>query len=116
MNWMVLIYALITVESSGINTAVGDYGKSIGCLQIQEGVIKDVNRIYTKEYTKMDRYGRHQSVEICKLYLTYWGSVYERNTGKEATYEVLARIWNGGPYGYKKEKTKVYWAKVKRYL
>tara|TARA_Y100000004_G_scaffold196755_1_gene267923 strand:+ start:4944 stop:5294 length:351 start_codon:yes stop_codon:yes gene_type:complete len=116
MNWMALIYALITVESSGNDTAVGDYGKSIGCLQIQKGVIEDVNKIYGTKYTEMDRYYRWQSVEMCKFYLTYWGFVYERNTGKEASYEVLARIWNGGPYGYKKESTKVYWEKVKHLL
>ena len=32
------------------------------------------------------------------------------------TYEVYARIWNGGPDGWKKRSTLKYWKKVKKEL
>ena len=113
MSWDILIAALIMVESSGINTAIGDNGESVGCLQIQMPIIQDVNRVYKTGYTSYDRYDRKSSTEICKLYLKYWSAMYSKRTNKPATYEILARIWNGGPYGYKKEATKVYWDKVR---
>jgi hypothetical protein len=34
--------------------------------------------------------------------------------GKEPTLEDKARIWNGGPGGWKKSATIVYWAKVQK--
>lgn len=116
MNWDILIAALIMIESSGINTAIGDNGESVGCLQIQMPIIQDVNRVYKTRYTSYDRYDRKNSTEICKLYLKYWSSVYSKRTNQPATYEILARIWNGGPYGYKKEDTKRYWNKVQKQL
>ena len=33
----------------------------------------------------------------------------EKETGKKPTDEVLARIWNGGPRGWKKKSTRKYW-------
>ena len=39
-----LIERMIVVESNGNNSAVGDRGRAKGCLQIQRGVIRDVNR------------------------------------------------------------------------
>ena len=44
IDYAILLAVLIQVESSGNNTAVGDNGKSVGCLQIQQGVIDDVNK------------------------------------------------------------------------
>jgi hypothetical protein len=110
---MKLIAALIAIESGGDDLAVWDKGKSVGCLQIQKAVITDVNRYYGRNYQLYDRYVRAHSIEIAKLYLAYWGRAYERETKKQVTDEVLARIWNGGPKGYEKEKTIQYWHKVK---
>ena len=116
MGIEILIAVLIQVESSGIDTAVGDHGRSVGCLQIQSGVIEDVNRVYKTNYTLDDRTCRSSSIEICKLYLKHWGEHYQRKTGQPATAEVLSRIWNGGPNGWKKKATDKYWNKVRRLL
>lgn len=124
MNWLVLISAIMTVETGGhpdpLN-AVGDGGASIGCLQIQRAVIQDVNRVYGTDYTVLDRRRKRESFEICQLYLTYWGEVYERKTGKAPTFETYARIWNGGAYGWKKTgvvkgRLDEYWAKVENQI
>jgi hypothetical protein len=111
-----LIPALITVESGGDDLAVGDNGKAIGCLQIWKIVIMDVNRVYKTSYTYEERTHRLNSCEVCFLYLRYWGLVYERRVGKPASKEVLARIWNSGPNGYKKKVSEKYWAKVQKQL
>ena len=54
--------------------------------------------------------------EVARTYLEYCGKRYELETRHEATPEVLARCWNGGPHGWKKKSTLKYWAKVKARL
>ena len=100
-----LLVALHSVESSNGKT-------SLNSLQIREICIADVNRIYGTSYTMHDAYDKQTSEEIALLYLTYWGKEYTRNTGKIPSYEQYARIWNGGPKGWKKASTLDYWKKV----
>ena len=115
-NRVGFIDALIQVESSGNDTAVGDGGKAVGCLQIWQVVIDDVNRVYHTNYRAPDRMDRRKSIEICVKYLAFWGKRYEKKTGRKCTREILARIWNGGPNGYDKKNTVEYWNKVKMAL
>jgi len=107
-----LIPSLIQVESQGSDKAIGDNGKAFGCLQIWEVVIKDVNRVYKTNYKHSDMMFRYPSCEVCFLYLKFWGNQYTKKTGKKASLEVLSKIWNGGPNGWKKEATEKYWKKV----
>ena len=110
----ILIPILIVVESGGQNDAVGDNGNAVGCLQIWKIVVDDVNRIQKQEvFTYADRLSRPRSVRMAQIYLTHYGQAYERKTGHRANMEVLARCWNGGPNGYKKQSTVKYWNKVK---
>lgn len=111
-----LINALIQVESSGKADAIGDGGNAVGILQIWPAVIEDVNRVYKVKYTLSERKNPVLSKQICRLYLKHYGKYYTKKTGKTPTNQVLARIWNGGPAGYKKEATVEYWNKVKRVL
>jgi len=102
----IIILALIMVESSGRDDVFGDHGKAAGCLQIHACVISDVNRIYGMAYTWPDScLDRAASIEICRLYLTHYAP-------RNATPEILSRIWNGGPNGMKKKATNIYWKKV----
>lgn len=103
-----LIPALISVESSGNDSAVGDNGKAIGCLQIWPVVVEDVNRISGKGYTLKSRLNRQASVSMARIYLKHYA--------KGKTIEQAARIWNGGPSGDKKASTVKYWEKVKKEL
>lgn len=109
----ILIPLLIQVESSGNPNAIGDGGKAVGILQIHPVVVEDVNRIYQTKYTEKDRLNKAKSMSICRLYLKYYGTRYQLKTGKKADIEVLSRIWNGGPDGWKKQSTIKYWEKVK---
>ena len=104
-----LITALIAVESSGNDLAIGDNGRALGPLQIHRGVVQDVNRITGSNYRWEAMTNRVQARAVCEAYLTHYG--------KGKTTEEQARIWNGGPQGHKKKTaTQAYWAKVKKEL
>jgi hypothetical protein len=111
-----LIPALIEVESNGNDQAIGDNGKAFGPLQIWDICVQDVNRIYNVGYEHEQMFNRGHAIDVCVLYLLHWGAKYKLKTGKQPSYEVLARIWNGGPMGYKNPKTIGYWNKVNKAL
>lgn len=112
-----LIPALIQVESNGDSKAVGDGGKALGQLQIWDVVVQDVRRIAKRnDLVHHDAYDRQLSQYMCVVYLTHYGKHYVRTTGRPCTYEVLARMWNGGPKGYTKQATVKYWAKVQAHM
>lgn len=116
MNYALLIAALIQIESAGNDQAIGDGGRSVGCLQISMAVIQDVNRVYGRHFLPIDQFNRRKSMEICKLYLMHWGANYERRTGLAPTLQVLGRIWNGGPTGDMKHSTERYSVKVREMM
>ena len=108
--------AIVAVESHGNAKAIGDNGKAYGVYQIHKSYVEDVNRISGKNFTLADAFDKEKAKEMVKIYLTNYGKNYEKKTGKTATNEVLARIHNGGPSGYKKDATKKYWDKVQKEL
>ena len=104
-----LISALIIVESSGNDLAIGDNGRAVGPLQIHRGVVQDVNRFTGSHYQWQQMTNRAQARAVCAAYLTHYG--------KGKTTEEQARIWNAGPQGHKKKTaTQAYWLKVQRNL
>ena len=103
-----LLPALIQVESGGDNSAIGDSGNAIGCLQIWPVMVEDVNRVSGQGFTLNDRLSRHQSLKMARIYF--------RHYGKGWNIEQAARCWNGGPTGNKKKATLKYWEKVKKEL
>ena len=116
-----LLNAIKGVESSGNSSAIGDNGKAVGAYQLHKIYVRDVNNILKNKgskicFTYADRYNMHKSRYMTCIYLLHYGKVYERKTGKVATAEVLSRIHNGGPDGWKKKSTLKYWYKVKKRL
>lgn len=103
-----LISALIIVESSGNDMAIGDHGKAIGPLQIHKAVVLDVNKFTGSHYRHQDMTNRAQARAVCEAYL--------RHYGRGKSLEEQARIWNGGPTGHKKAATASYWRRVQRNL
>jgi len=110
----ILIVALIAVESSGNNRAIGDNGLAVGCLQIHPIMVQDANRISGRHYTLLDRYNRRKSVQMCKIYLRHYCTA--KRMGHEPTMQDMARCWNGGPRGWARKSTLSYWKKVKAKL
>ena len=101
-----LISALIIVESSGNDQAIGDNGRALGPLQIHRGVVLDVNRITGSNYRHSEMTNRAAARAVCEAYL--------RHYGRGKSLEEKARIWNGGPQGHKKTVTLSYWRRVQK--
>lgn len=104
-----LIDALILVESSGRENAYNKKEDAVGCLQIRPVMVREVNRIlkrlgHVERFTKQDRWDCGQSKEMFYI----WRDYHHKNSSDE----VIARCWNGGPRGYKKQSTERYWYKV----
>ena len=112
--WQTLCYCLYQIETGGCedpNNAVGDDGTSLGSLQISRGAWQD-----STEYdgtiggTYDDCRDYKYSCRIAKAYLTRYGI----NKGIVDPVK-LARIWNRGPSGYKKESSVKYGNKFKNF-
>ena len=107
-----LIAAIIQVESSGDDNAVGDNGKAVGAFQIWEIMVDDCNRIAKSDtWTVDDRTNRAKSRA---MFLTY--SRHYAKHHSDWTNEGIARRWSGGPKGHKKAATEGYWVKVRTQL
>ena len=101
-----LFAAIAQVESENGKTSDNVY-------QLQRVYLDDVGRIYGCHFSNDVMTDRFASEQVMLAYLEHYGESYRRKTGKEPTAEVLARIHNGGPSGWRKESTLGYWAKVK---
>ena len=100
-----MISALIFVESSGNDSAHNLSEDAVGCLQIRQCMVDDINRILGKQiYKYSDRWSREKSIEMLKIYCNH----YNLNTPEQ-----IARCWNGGPRGFGKPQTVNYWSRVK---
>ena len=107
-----LLSAIIQVESSNNDSAYHIGEDAVGCLQIRQCMVDDVNRILRrqksiKRYSYHDRWLRYKSIEMFDVYCKHYGLV---------TAEEIARCWNGGPRGMQNEMTAGYWEKVKNKL
>ena len=106
-----LVDALILIESSGNPKAFNKKENACGCLQIRPIMLREVNRILRKQnddkrFTKEDRWSCGLSQEMFYIWRNYHH--------KDSSNEVIARNWNGGPRGYKKQSTEHYWNKVQK--
>lgn len=114
MNFSLFVAALIAVESGGRNDhAVGPHGER-GVLQITPILVDDVNRIThgALNFTVRDCYNRTLSVAMLEIYLGHYAT--EERLGRPVTDADRARIWNGGPNGWKSPATVGYARKFER--
>lgn len=109
LSLTVLFNAIAMVESDRGATSDNVY-------QIRNIYIDDLNRIYTYRFKYSDKYDKRKSEQMMFDYWRYYGYRYTRLTGRPVTYEVLARIHNGGPDGWRKKSTEGYWRRVERHL
>lgn len=109
LSLTLLFNAIAQIESDKGLTSQNVY-------QLKDIYIDDVNRIYGLHLPYSIKFDRGLSEKAMRLYWTYYCGRYKRITGKPVTYEVLARIHNGGPDGFKKYATKKYWRAVSRLL
>jgi len=115
VNQEKLLNALIKVESNGNDKAIGDNGKSIGCLQIQQAYWIDATERSGLGGNYVDCMRRDYSKCVVRAYMNRYGKKWW-NTLEGFNPEKIARIHNGGPKGHKKKATKAYWQKVRKEL
>ena len=108
-----LLSAMIMVESSGNDRAVGAKGET-GSLQISKVLLRDLTRITGRTYPVRDTFNRATSCQIAVTYLTYY--VNETRLKRPPTARDYAFVWNRGPNGWKKVGYDPYWAKVQQHL
>ena len=103
-----LISAIIQVESGGDTLAYNLKEDAVGCLQIRPIMVREVNRLVGKDsFTLSDRWSKVKSIQMFNVL---------RSNIKEASNEKIARVWNGGYNGHKKQSTIKYWNKVKKQI
>jgi len=107
-----LLSAIMFVESSYNDSAYCKHEDAVGCLQIRQTMVNDINRILkrrklTLRFTYEDRWSRDKSTQMFEIYCKH----YNLTTNEE-----IARCWNGGPRGINNPATVGYWKKVKNQL
>ncbi len=104
-----LFRRICLVESGDRLDAYNPAERAAGPAQIRPICVEDCNRIVGYErWTLADRYDRAESFAMFKTYTGHYQAHYNLSSPESA-----ARIWNGGPTGWKKKSTEKYWRKVK---
>ena len=104
-----LLAALIAVESGGNDLARGRHGE-LGALQVRPCVVADVNRVAGTSYRWAEMTNRWAALGVFRIYTGHYCT--ESRLGRPATNQDLARVWHGGPSGWKRRKTVAYWKRV----
>ena len=107
-----IVSALMHVESRNNDSAHNVSEDAVGCLQIRQTMVDDINRISRKRkspirFTYQDRWDRYKSIKMFEIYCEY----YNLTTAEE-----IARCWNGGPGGLYNSATVGYWERVKNII
>ena len=106
-----LIRAIHMVETSGRTGPIrGDGGAALGPLQIHRACWIDANIGGTYAECAGLAYSKRVFAAYMARYCT------SKRLGRAVTDQDRARIWNGGPNGYKKKATVAYWNKVKEQM
>jgi soluble lytic murein transglycosylase-like protein len=109
----ILLSALIMVESSGNDRAIGRMGE-LGPLQIMPTTLVDINRISGRSFTRSDAFHRESAIQMATIYLNHYAT--EKRLGRKPTFRDYAMIWHHGPNGWKRTGPDRYWNKVQRHL
>lgn len=104
--------AQVEIESGGDPSAYKADEDAAGIVQIRPCVPADLRRLGLLA-GPVDRFDPAEGRRVWALYLGYYGARYRKATGRTPTAEVYARIWNGGPKGWRKSSTLAYWRKVR---
>lgn len=110
-----LLTAIIAVESNNNPRAGFPDGMAWGILQITKPLINDINRIQNHyHFIKEDALVPQLAEQMYEIYITHYAT--KARLGHTPTDEDVARIWRGGPNGFKDPKTVKYWKRVQTAL
>lgn len=97
------LYAIAAVESNRRENAHNVSEDAVGYFQIRKCVVDDL-KSWGYQFTYNDRWDRIKSLEMATIYLSRYGS--KKRIGREPVWSDWARIWNGGPNGFRKQSPK----------
>ena len=103
---MVLINAIIQVESSGNPKAHNLKEDARGVLQIRAVMVREINRLSGRSYTHNDAWDKDKSIEMFKTLQKYYNP--------EWNFKKASKQWNGGYNGEQYKSTERYWQEVKK--
>jgi len=83
----ILLSALIMVESSGNDRAIGRMGE-LGPLQIMPATLRDINRISGRRFTRSDAFHRETAIQMATIYLNHYAT--EKRLGRKPTFRDYA--------------------------
>lgn len=107
-----LVDAIHIVETGGRTGPIkGDGGAALGPLQIHRACWIDARM---PDGTYSDCADLQYAKRVFARYMARYAT--QRRLGRPVTDEDRARIWNGGPNGYRKQATVAYWTKVRKEL
>lgn len=105
-----LMDAIAEVESHRGATSPNVY-------QLRQIYVEDVCRITGQRLTLEQAIETDDVARWCiETYWDHYGMKYHTTTGKPVTAEILARMHNGGPDGWRRHSTIPYWRKVTQAL
>ena len=111
-NTNAILASILMQVETGNRPLIGDNGRAIGPLQVHAAAVADVNRAFGTTYKHRDMMDRDAAVAVFDRYL--WLYAQPRRLGRPVTDEDRARIWNGGPNGWKRKATLGYAAKYRK--
>lgn len=114
MTNLLLFAAIVQIESGGNNLAIGDNGRAIGPAQIRTVALRDVNKHFGTRYKHRDMTNRAIAQFVFNAYL--WIYATPARIGRAVTDLDRARIWNGGPAGWRRRDTFLYGKRVTRLM
>mgnify|MGYP003349418611 CR=1 FL=1 len=112
MSTNAILAALLMQVETGNRPIVGDNGRAIGPLQVHAGAVQDVNRAFGTSYKHRDMMDRAAATAVLDRYL--WIYAQPKRLGRPVTDSDRARIWNGGPDGWRRAATLAYAERVRR--
>lgn len=92
---------------------IGDKGNARGAFQIHRKYFNDAaqfDKSLGNDYSKVDDF------EFSKKVVSAYMNRYAPKSIKTKNYQILARVHNGGPKGYRNPKTLKYWNEFRKYL
>ena len=83
MTYTTLILALILIESSGDDSAIGDKGKAYGCLQLHADYVADAAEYAGEAWVHEDAFDRRKAIKIFEAYMARYAT--SERLGREIT-------------------------------
>lgn len=102
------------IESGNTDSITGDSGRGKGRFQIYNICVKGSGLHDLLGYSHNDMFNHKKSVHVFWATMGIFCHTYAQKHGHYPTYEQLARMWCGGPEGYKKNATLNYLHKFKQ--